>query len=59
MREIIVVEKTTVTENGRTILHERKVRGLLYDNGEVRLLSYCGRRIAAPQPERRSHAKTA
>ncbi len=59
MREIIVMAQRTVTENGKTILHERKVRGLLNDDGAFRLLSYCGRRVSVPQQERSGHAKSA
>ena len=59
MREVIVVERETVIENGRKVLCERKIRGLLSDTGEFRLLSFCGRRFSTPQRERRNHAKSA
>lgn len=50
MREIVVIERSTVSQNGRTVLHERRYHGLLYDDG-FRLLAYCGKRIPQP-PER-------
>ena len=59
MREIIIVERTTVTEDGRTVLQERKVHGLQDDDGAFRLLFYGGKRIASPQREGGSYAKTA
>ncbi len=59
MREIIVMTRRTVTENGRTVLYERKIRGSLNDDGTFRLLSYYGRRISVPQRERSGHAKSA
>ncbi len=59
MREIIVMTRRTVAENGRIILHERKVRGLLRDDGVFRLLSYYGRRVSVLRQERSGHAKSA
>jgi len=59
MREIIVMTRKIVTENGKTILYERKIRGSLNDDGAFRLLSYYGRRVSVPQQERSGHAKSA
>ena len=58
MREIIIVERATVTENGRTVLQERKLHGL-QDDGAFRLLFYGGKRIASPRKEGGRYAKTA
>ena len=59
MREIIIVERTTVTENGPTVLQERKLHGLQDDDGAFRLLFYGGKRIASPRKEGGRYAKTA
>ena len=59
MREVIIVERETTIENGRTVLRERRIRGLQYDDGAFRLLFYYGRRIASPRRERSDHAKSA
>ncbi len=59
MREIIIVERTTVTENGQTVLRERKVHGLQDDDGAFRLLFYGGKRIVSPQKEGGSYAQSA
>ncbi len=59
MREVLMVERKIVTEDGRTISIERRIRGLLSGEGVFRLLSYSGRRSSAPQQERSGHAKTA
>lgn len=55
MREIVVIERSTVSRNGRTVLHERRCHGLLCDDG-FRLLAYCEKRVSQPpeqvsQPE--------
>lgn len=51
MREIVVIERSTVAENGRAVLRERKYHGLLQENGGFRLLSYCGKRITLPRAQ--------
>lgn len=49
MREITVEQKTCVTENGRSVLYERKYHGLLHEDGSFRLLAYCGKRFPLPR----------
>lgn len=51
MREIVVIERSTVAENGRTVLRERKYHGLLQEGGGFHLLSYCGKRIPLSQTQ--------
>lgn len=45
MWEITVESKTRVIECGRAVLYETKYRGLQEENGEIRLLSYFGKRM--------------
>lgn len=45
MRELIVVERETVPEQGRAMLYERRVHGMLQDDGSFRLLACCGKRF--------------
>lgn len=45
MREIIYVEKSTVTQDGKTVVEEKRCRGLLGEDGSFRLLGYCGKRF--------------
>lgn len=45
MWEITVESKTRVIECGRAVLYETKYRGLQEENGKIRLLSYCGKRM--------------
>ncbi len=50
MREIFLIEKSVVVENGRTVLRERRCHGLM-EAGGFRLLSYCGKRVPIRTPE--------
>lgn len=45
MREIIYVERSTETKDGKTVLSERKCHGLLEEDGSFRLLACCGKRF--------------
>ena len=44
MRERIILEKTVKTANGRTVIQERKVCGVLDADGTFHLRAYCGKR---------------
>lgn len=57
MREIVMIERSTVSRNGRTVLHERRCHGLLCDDG-FRLLAYCGKRIPQPPEQVRQPENT-
>lgn len=45
MREIMVIERNTTVQNGRTVLWEKKYHGLLRKDGSFRLLACCGKRF--------------
>ena len=45
MRERIILEKTVKTENGRTVIQERRICGVLDTDGAFHLRAYCGRRF--------------
>ena len=45
MWEITVESKTRVIECGHAVLYETKYRGLQEENGNIRLLSYFGKRM--------------
>ncbi len=45
MKEIIYVEKSTVNQDGKTIVEEKRCHGLLREDGSFRLLGYCGKRF--------------
>lgn len=45
-----MIERSTVSRNGRTVLHERRCHGLLCDDG-FRLLAYCGKRFPQPREQ--------
>ena len=45
MSEIIFVSRTQISENGNVILYEKRYRGVLTENGSVRLMAYCAKRI--------------
>ena len=49
MREITVEQRVCATENGRTVLYERKYHGLLREDGSFRLLACCGKRFPLPR----------
>ena len=50
MREIIYVQKDTVTTPGRTVLQEWRFHGQIDEAGEFRLLACCGKRIPVQSP---------
>ena len=45
MSEIIFESRTQISENGNVILYEKRYRGVLTENGSVRLKAYCAKRI--------------
>ncbi len=45
MREVIYVEKSAVTQDGKTVVEEKRCHGLLEEDGSFRLLGYCGKRF--------------
>lgn len=50
MREIIYVQKDTVTTPGRTVLQEWRFHGQIDETGRFRLLACCGKRIPVQSP---------
>lgn len=51
MREIIYVERDTVTQNGKTTLGETRCYGLLDEDGLFHLLRCCGKRFPLQRAE--------
>lgn len=51
MREIIYVERDTVTQNGKTTLGETRCYGLLDEDGLFHLLRCCGKRFPLQRTE--------
>ncbi len=49
MREQIIVERAVMTENGRTVLWERRICGVLDADGVFRLRGYCEKRFFIQQ----------
>ena len=49
MKVRIVLERTVTTENGRTVLHERRIYSVLDADGVVRLRGYCEKRFSIRQ----------
>lgn len=49
MKERIVLERTVTTENGRTVLHERKIYGVLDADGTFHLRGYLEKRFSIRQ----------
>ena len=45
MREINVVSRVRISENGKAILYEKSYHGILTENGRVKLKAYCAKRI--------------
>ena len=45
MREINVVSRARISENGKSVLYEKRYHGVLTENGSVRLKAYCAKRI--------------
>ncbi len=54
MREVIYVEKSTVTQDGKTIVEEKRCHGLLDKDGSFRLLGYCGKRFPGQEAAAKS-----
>ena len=49
MRERVVLERTVTTENGRTVVQERKICGTLDADGAFHLLACCGKCLVVRQ----------
>ena len=45
MREINVVSRVRISENGKAVLYEKSYHGILTENGCVRLKAYCAKRV--------------
>lgn len=45
MREINVVSRVRISENGKSVLYEKRYHGILTENGCVRLKAYCAKRV--------------
>ena len=45
MQEIYVENRTQIREGGKTVLYEKRYRGVLLENGRVKLRAYCAKRI--------------
>ena len=60
-----MIQRETVSREGRTVIHEHRYHGLLREDGSFRLLACCGKRFHLPreqikQPEcMAGHQKTA
>ncbi len=59
MRERIILEKTVRTENGRTVLQERKICGMVDADGVFHLRACCGRRFSFRQESTENRGKAA
>ena len=59
MREQIILEKTVKTENGRTVIQERKICGVLDANGSFHLRAYCGRYFSSWQESTKDRSRAA
>lgn len=53
MREVIYVEKSTVTQDGKTVVEKKRCHGLLEEDGSFRLLGYCGKRFPGQEAKAR------
>ena len=49
MGERLILETTVTAENGRTVLQERKIYGLMDADGTFRLRAYCEKRFSIRQ----------
>ncbi len=49
MRERVILERTVTTEDGRTVLRERKISGVLDADGIFHLRAYQGKRFVVRQ----------
>ena len=45
MRKIEMESRTRISGDGRSTLYEKRYRGILTENGGVRLTAYCAKRI--------------
>mgnify|MGYP004670686463 FL=1 len=45
MREIKVVNRVRISENGKSVRYEMRYHGILTENGCVRLKAYCAKRV--------------
>ena len=44
-----MIERETVLQSGRAVLHERKYHGVLREDGRFRLLAYWGKWFPLPK----------
>lgn len=61
MGERLVLERTVTTENDRTVLHEKRIYGVLNEDGVFRLRAYRERHFSVRQNsgEQRKNGRTA
>lgn len=45
MQEICVENRTQISKGGKTVLYEKCYRGVLLENGSIKLKAYCAKRI--------------
>ena len=45
MQEICVENRTQISKGGKTVLYEKCYRGVLLENGSIKLRAYCAKRI--------------
>ena len=57
MREVLVIEKWSTTERGRTVVREWKYCGRLDSSGGFHLLGCCGKRCVLPGRAAQAHTK--
>lgn len=49
MKERVILERTVITETGRTVLRERKISGVVDTDGVFHLRAYQGKRFVVRQ----------
>ena len=59
MRERFVLERTVTTENGQTVLRERKYSGILDAEGDFHLRGCCGKCIPLRQESGKKNSEAA
>lgn len=45
MQEIYIENRTQISEGRKTVLYEKCYRGVLLENGSIKLRAYCAKRI--------------
>lgn len=59
MEERFVLERTVTTENGRTVLRERRYSGVLDAKGNFHLRGCCGKYIPLQQESKKKNDEAA